>query len=101
MLDNRLLARFPHEPPNETGIPEFACDAQVLAASHQGVGFAAFGCGRDAVRVEVLLFAARYADESGLGWLVALLKANSKRSRKRLAFLGITTGLLLVLTYLP
>lgn len=27
MLDNCLLARFPHEPADEAGIPEFACDA--------------------------------------------------------------------------
>lgn len=90
MLHNRLLACLPHEPADEARIPEFARDAQVLTAAHQGVGFASLRRGWDAVRVEVLLFASRYADESGLGWLVTLLRAKRNRSRERLAFFPVS-----------
>lgn len=71
MLHNHLPDMALHEPSNESRIPEFAGDAQVLTAAHQGVGFAALGGGRDAVRVEVLLFAAgdgyetRYRSDEG------------------------------------
>lgn len=88
MLDNRLLARFPHETADEAGIPQLTRDAQVLTAAHQGVGFASLRRGWDAVRVEVLLFAARYAHESG--WKVSYLPcpalgSEREQSRGRLA----------------
>jgi hypothetical protein len=41
----------------EAWIPELACDTQVFAATHQGVGFAAFSGGGDAIGVKVLLLA--------------------------------------------
>lgn len=61
---NHLFAHVSHEALDESWVPEFGCHAQVLAAAHQGVGLAAFGGGGDAVRVEVGLFAAGYADQT-------------------------------------
>ena len=60
MLNPHLLREFSIELANETRIPQFAGDAQVLAAAHQGIGLAPLGRSRDAIRVEVLLFSARY-----------------------------------------
>ena len=37
--------------------PEFTCDAKVLAAPHQRITLAGFGCGWDPRGIEVLLFA--------------------------------------------
>lgn len=71
MLNPDLLRHAGQKLANETGVPEFGRDAQVLAAPHQGVGFAAFGCRWDAVRVEVLLFAAGYGDETIGGGQIA------------------------------
>lgn len=67
VLHHHLPPHLAHELLDEARVPEFRGDAQVLAAAHQGVGFAAFGRGRDAVRVEVGLFAAGDGDEAGVG----------------------------------
>ena len=64
MLHHQLPRMLFHEPPYVPGVPELASDAEVFAAAHEGVGFAAFGCGGDAVGVEVALFAAGDGDES-------------------------------------
>ena len=58
MLHHHLLPPLRHEPLNKPRIPEFGGNPEVFAAAHESVGFAAFGCGRDAFGVEVLLFAA-------------------------------------------
>ena len=60
VLDQHLLPVLPHEPLDISRVPQLARDAQVLAAAHERVGFAAFRRRRDAIGVEVLLFAARY-----------------------------------------
>jgi len=62
MLDHDLLACVLQEGPDVSRVPEFAGDAQVLAASHQGVGFAALGGCGDAVWVKVLLLSTRDGD---------------------------------------
>jgi hypothetical protein len=60
MLDPHLPCDLARKLANKPRIPQFARDTQVLAAAHQGVGFAALGRRRDAVGVEVLLLAAGY-----------------------------------------
>lgn len=55
-----------HEAANESGIPELGGDSQVFAAAHERVGLAAFGCGGDAVGIEILLFATGEGDEAGV-----------------------------------
>ena len=67
MLDHHLPRLLLQIPLNKPRIPEFGRDAEVFAAPHQGVGFAAFGGGGDAVGVEVLLFAAGDGDEAVRG----------------------------------
>lgn len=64
VLDDHLLTHVGHEALDESRVPEFGGDTQILAAAHQGVGLAAFGCGGDAIRVEIGLFATGYADET-------------------------------------
>ena len=64
MLHPHLLRHLGRKLADEARVPELRSDTQVFTASHQGVGFAAFGCGGDAVRVEVLLLAAGYGDEA-------------------------------------
>lgn len=64
MLHPYLLRIRSNEGADEAGIPQLAGDAEVFAAAHQGVGFAAFGGGGDAVRGEVVHFAAGDGDES-------------------------------------
>lgn len=64
VLDHHLAHVSLHEPADESRVPEFGRDSQVLAAAHESVGFAAFGRGGDAVGVEVLLFAAGEGDEA-------------------------------------
>jgi len=73
VLDEQLADMSLHEAANETRVPELRGDSKVFAAAHQGVGFAAFGRGRDAVGVEVLLLAAGEGDEAGIEVLVVLL----------------------------
>ena len=58
MLDPDLLCHVFCKRPNEPGVPKFRGNAEILAAAHKGVGFAALGGGGNAVGVEVLLFAA-------------------------------------------
>lgn len=65
VLHPYLLCHLVRKLPDEARIPELRCYAQVFATSHQGVGFAAFGRSRDAVRVEVLLLAAGNGNKSG------------------------------------
>lgn len=65
MLDPHLPGHLPIEGADEAWVPQLRRDAQVLAAPHQRVALAALGRRRDAVRVEVLLFAARNRYESG------------------------------------
>lgn len=73
VLDKQLADMSLHEAANEARVPELRRDSEIFAAAHQGVGLAAFGRGRDAVGVEVLLFAAGEGDEAGIGVLVVLL----------------------------
>jgi hypothetical protein len=73
VLDKQLADMSLHEAANEARVPELRRDSEIFAAAHQGVGLAAFGRGRDAVGVEVLLFAAGEGDEAGIGVLVGLL----------------------------
>ena len=73
VLDEQLADMSLHEAANEARVPELRRDSEIFAAAHQGVGLAAFGRGRDAVGVEVLLFAAGEGDEAGIGVLVVLL----------------------------
>jgi hypothetical protein len=68
-LPRQLGAKFTYKP----RVPEFARDAQIFAAAHQGVGFAAFGRSGDAVWVEVLLLTAGYRDKSVVDELVLCL----------------------------
>jgi hypothetical protein len=44
------------ELPDECRIPEFACDSEIFAASHESIRLASFRSGRDAGLVEVFLF---------------------------------------------
>lgn len=64
VLDHALLGLGLQEFADKSRIPEFRCHTQVLAAAHQGVGFAALGSGGDTVGVEVGLFATSDRDES-------------------------------------
>ena len=64
MLDPHLLCEFTVELADKPRIPQFARDAQVFAAAHQGVRLAPLGRSRDAIRVEILLFSARYRYET-------------------------------------
>jgi hypothetical protein len=73
VLDEKLADMSLHEAADEARVPELRGDSEVFAAAHQGVGFAAFGGGRDAVGVEVLLLAAGEGDEAGIRVLVVLL----------------------------
>jgi hypothetical protein len=64
MLDNHLLGHLFHVLSDESRVPEFRSNAQILAAAHKSIGLAALGCGRDAIGVKVLLLSASYRDES-------------------------------------
>ncbi len=64
MLHPHLLRMLRHVLPYVAWIPQLRRHAQVLAAAHQRVGLAPLGGGGDAVRVEVVLFAAGDGDES-------------------------------------
>jgi hypothetical protein len=64
MLNPHLPRRLAGKLANKPRIPEFASNAQVLAAAHQRVGFTSLGRRRDAVGVEILLLAARYGYEA-------------------------------------
>ena len=64
VLHPDLLSELLIKLANESRIPEFARNTEVLAAAHQGVGFAPLGRSRDAVGLKVLLLAARYTNQS-------------------------------------
>jgi hypothetical protein len=64
MLDNHLLGHLFHVFPDESRIPEFRSNTQILAAAHKGIGLAAFGCSGNAIGVKVLLLSTCYRDES-------------------------------------
>ena len=78
LLDGVLL----DELADEAGVPELRGDAQVLAAPHQGVGLAALGGGGDAILVEVLLLAARLADESVHEMIRLYVKKKRKKDKR-------------------
>lgn len=52
-------------------VPKFTRNAEILAAAHQRVRPAAFCSGGDAVRGEVVLFAAGDGDEAGVRSVLA------------------------------
>ena len=64
VLHPRLPRVLLDEFPDEAWVPELAGHAEVFAAAHQRVGFAALGGGGDAFGGEVVLFAAGDGDES-------------------------------------
>lgn len=64
MLHPYFLCHLVRELPDEAWVPEFRSNTQVFTASHQGVGFAAFGRSGNTVRVEVLLLATGNGNES-------------------------------------
>jgi hypothetical protein len=66
VLDHHLAHVSLHEPANESRIPELRSNSQIFTAAHERVRLAALGRGGDAVRVEVLLFAAGEGDEAGV-----------------------------------
>lgn len=59
-LDNVLLAEVAHK----TGVPELGGYPQVLAAAHQGVGFAAFDGRGQSVGTEIIVLALSLSDEA-------------------------------------
>lgn len=64
VLDHALFCLGLQEFADKSGVPEFGCHTQVLAAAHQGIGLAALGSGGNAVGVKVGLFATSDRDES-------------------------------------
>ena len=64
MLHPNLLRVLRYEFADKSRVPQFAGDAEVFAAAHQSVGFAAFGRGGDAFGGEVVHLAARDGYES-------------------------------------
>lgn len=67
MLGELLFAKVALELADEPGIPEGESNAKVLAAAHEGVGFAALGGSGYAIWFEVLLFTAGDGDKAVLG----------------------------------
>lgn len=65
MLDNHLLGHLFHIFADESRVPEFRSNTQILAAAHKSIGFAALGCGGNAIGVKVLLLTTSYRDKSG------------------------------------
>lgn len=57
MLDHALLGLALQELANKPRVPEFAGDAQVLAAPHQRIRLASFCRCWNSIRVEILLLA--------------------------------------------
>lgn len=64
MLDEDLPGMVLHEFLCKARIPQFAGDAEVLTATHHGVGLAALGSGGNPVGAEIVLLAAGNGDES-------------------------------------
>ena len=60
MLHPNLLPVLRDKFPDKPRVPQFTGDANVLAAAHQRIGFAAFGRGGDSLRREVIHLAARH-----------------------------------------
>ena len=58
-----LYAMLRLELPDEAGVPELACDAEVFAAAHECVALACLRRGGDAIRVEVFLLSTGNTDE--------------------------------------
>lgn len=63
MLDPRFPDVLGNEFSDEARVPQLGRDAEVLAAAHQSVRLAPFGCGRYVLGVEVGLFATGYRYE--------------------------------------
>lgn len=64
VLDERLPRVFLNELSDEPRIPELACNAEIFATPHQGIGFAAFCRGGYAFGREVVHFTTGDGDES-------------------------------------
>jgi len=64
MLDDQLPGHLFHVFANESRIPEFRSNTQILAAAHQSIRLAAFGRGGNAVGVKVLLLSTSYRYKS-------------------------------------
>ena len=64
MLHHRLLGHLLQKLPDKPRIPKLASHAQVLAAPHQRIRFAALCRSRDSIRVKILLLASRDRDQS-------------------------------------
>lgn len=64
VLDPALLHVVLSEPAQEDGVPELRGDAEVLAASHQGIGLAALDGGRETLSREVVVDTLRLRDEA-------------------------------------
>ena len=62
MLDEDLARVLRAVAADPARVPQFAGDAEILAAADEGVGSTAFCGGWDAVGGEVVLFASGYAD---------------------------------------
>lgn len=63
MLDPHFLCLLDGEFADEARIPQLRCDAQVFAAPHEGIGFAALCRRRYSIGVEILLFATGYGNQ--------------------------------------
>lgn len=79
MLDPNLLRVLRYELPDKSRVPQFTSDAEVFAAAHQRVGFAAFGRGGDGLGREVVHLAARDGHESSLRCCQSLSKGKGGR----------------------
>ena len=66
MLDPFFLYKMLSEPADVHRIPEFRGDTEILAATHQGVGFGTLNGGRDRFGAEVVVVALRLGDHSVL-----------------------------------
>lgn len=64
VLNPHLLHVGLAEPAHEMGVPELGADAEVLAAAHEGVGFAALDGGGELFGGEVAVFALGLGDEA-------------------------------------
>lgn len=64
VLDPALFHVVLSEPAQEDGVPELRGDAEILAASHQGVGLAALDGGGETFSGEVVVDTLRLRDEA-------------------------------------
>lgn len=58
MFNKCLFSTRGQELLDEARVPQFTRNTKILTAAHQGIGLAAFCGSWDAIRIEVLLFAA-------------------------------------------